>query len=115
MKSHVFRRCRILGMAFLAMCIGMGGIVANAALLPVGGIQSPAVSEPEPLNATRVHGGTVRFIGSGISGTLTSNVWTNDASNPFGTDRLTFTYLLTNDTASTSGLNRLTIASFAGL
>jgi hypothetical protein len=78
---------------------------ANAALLLVGGLQSPAVSESEPHNATRLHGGTVRFNGSGISGTLTSTVWTNDPTNPFGADKLTFTYLLTNDTASTLELD----------
>ncbi|MEX2140641.1 MAG: PEP-CTERM sorting domain-containing protein [Pirellulales bacterium] len=114
MTHHIFCRRCLLGALFLATYFGVHGSVANAALLPVGGIQSPAVSEPDPLNATRLQGGTVRFLGSGFSGTLTSTVWTNDTSNPFGADRLTFTYLLTNDAASLYNLSQLGIASFAG-
>jgi hypothetical protein len=114
MTCNITGRCCFLRTVFLATYLGVGGALANGALLPVGGIQSPAVSEPEPLDATRLHGGTVRFLGSGFSGTLTSTVWMNDASNPFGADKLTFTYLLTNDAVSLYNLSQLSIASFGG-
>ena len=54
------------------------------------------------------------FGGLGFSGMLTSTVWTNDSTNPFGADRMTFTYLISNAADSAHVVDRLTISSYAG-
>lgn len=50
------------------------------------------------------------------TGTLTSKVLSNDASNPYGVDKLTFTYQFTNTSASgsPSGIFQLAVSSFEG-
>jgi hypothetical protein len=102
----------------LIIAISMGTILApsdsDAALLPIGTFQSPLALETGPSLATLVAGGdSVPFVSSGFSGGLVSSVYTHDVTNPFGADKLTFTYELSNRSVSPQALNRLAIAGFA--
>ena len=67
---------------------------------PVGGSLVPGTGSPLPVSSDT------------FSGTLTSSVVAGDTSNPYG--GLTFTYLLSNDLASSDAIGRITINSFAG-
>jgi hypothetical protein len=86
---------------------------SNAAILPIGGIHFPVIAEPDPVGATLIAStGAVPFATSLYTGNLTSNVYTNDPTNPFGPTALTFTYLLHNDLGSIDALERLTVVNF---
>src|SRR5688500_18642654 len=78
--------------------------VSNAALLPVGGQLTPTTVPPladEGTPAGNVLATLVSpYAGIGFSGTLTSRVLNNDASNPYGPTGLTFTYELSNAATS---------------
>jgi hypothetical protein len=81
-------------------------------LNPNTAIVAPGEADPGP-GAVVVGGGLpVAFVAASYSGTLTSTVWNNDPSNPFGLDALTFTYVITNNAASAHELHRFTISSF---
>jgi hypothetical protein len=81
-------------------------------MLP-GGIHFPAVAEPDPVGATLVFStGPVAFSAATFAGTMTSNVFNNDATNPFGPNALTFTYSITNGGASPHDIERMSVASF---
>jgi hypothetical protein len=101
--------------ATVAGVVGFGSLAMAAPILP-GGVQAPAVPEPDPVNATLVQTtGPVAFASPTYSGTLTSSVFANDASNPFGPNGLTFTYQLVNNPGQTNdSIGRMTIASFLG-
>jgi len=73
-----------------------------------------AVGEAEPAPGSVVVGGgaPVPFVAASYTGILTSTVWNNDASNPFGLQALTFTYTLTNNAGSAHELHRFTISNF---
>jgi hypothetical protein len=96
---------------FLAVAL-LSPAASQATLLPVGGAVAPA-GQALAAGMTQVDGGLPLAFGTGaFSGTLTSTVWTNDSANPFGLDKLTFTYTLTNDAASVNVLHRITVSSF---
>lgn len=81
-------------------------------LAPNSAIVAPGEADPGP-GAVVVGGGLpVPFIAVSYSGTLTSTVWNNDPTNPFGLDALTFTYVITNAVASAHELHRFTVSSF---
>jgi hypothetical protein len=54
----------------------------------------------------------INFTALTFSGTLTSKVWTNDSSNPFG--GLTFTYELSNNLSSLDAIDRFTLSRYTG-
>jgi hypothetical protein len=87
--------------------------ISHAALLPVGGQFVPS-AEPVPAGTTELATNTAPFAGIGFLGTVTSRVLTNDSSNPFGADRLTFTYQVTNAAESVHVLHRLTASDYTG-
>jgi hypothetical protein len=101
--------------AVVAAVLGMANRT-EAAPLTVGGTQFPVAAEagqPAPgAVADPLTGAPLPFVGFGFSGTLTSTVWRNDATNPFGPTALTFTYLLTNDAASAHVIHRMTVGSY---
>lgn len=89
--------------------------ILRAAPLPPGSLLSPAPYEAGPLGATLVLSTNVSFVAPfAFSGTLTTRIWTNDASSPFSSG-LTFTYELTLDAnPSAQPVSRLTISSYGG-
>jgi hypothetical protein len=90
------------------------GGVLQASLLPPGGIQN-APAENNPVGAALVFStGLVPFASATFSGSLRSDVFTNDASNPFGPNALTFVYQLINNVGSPDAIDRLTVSSFTG-
>src|SRR4051812_26868047 len=77
-----------------------GGRALAVPIVP-GGVQFPAVAEPDPVAATLLtSSGPVAFTAATFAGSLVSNVYSNDASNPFGPTGLTFTYQITNNALS---------------
>jgi len=90
------------------------GGVLHAALLPPGAIQN-AAAENNPVGATLVFStGLVPFASATFTGSLRSDVFTNDASSPFGPNALTFVYQLINNVGSPDAIDRLTVSSFNG-
>lgn len=85
-----------------------------AELLPGGAVTAVGAARPGGLSLldSRSESFTT-FTGAG---TLTSRVYSNDSSNPFGLDKLTFTYQLANgdDDGVPSEFFQLAVASFAG-
>jgi hypothetical protein len=79
------------------------------------GTAVPAVAEPDPgIGANLLFStGLVPFAAATYTGDLTSSVYNNDPSNPFGPNGLTFTYLLHNNASSAHELHRFTVSSFA--
>ena len=87
---------------------------ATAAILAVGGTQFPVSAEAGPTSATLLAGGiAIPFASPQVTGELISTVYTNDSSNRFGANKLTFTYELNNNATSASMLRRFTIPGFA--
>src|SRR5205085_7763479 len=81
-------------------------------ILP-SGVQFPAIGEPDPVGASLVFStGPVAFSSATLAGTLRSSVWSNDASNPFGPNALTFTYELSAGATSAHDIARLSVANF---
>jgi len=74
-----------------------------------------AVAEPDPFPGANqlATTGPIAFVAPTYTGTLESSVYNNDASNPFGPNGLTFTYLLHNNGSSAHELHRFTVSSFA--
>lgn len=110
--SHFFlQRARF---ALIAALVPLLCGVCQATAIAPGGIQDPASSEPDPtIGASLVYStGPVNFTAGTFSGTLTSSVWSNDASSPYGLDRLTFTYEIENDGDSPDDIGRLTVVDF---
>src|SRR5688500_6797213 len=103
-------------LAAFAFTAGLGlvqfaGSALAAPLLPNTSI--PAVAEPDPVGATQLAStGPVAFASATYTGSLTSSVFTNDSSNPFGPNALTFTYQLVNNVGSTDEITRLAISRF---
>ena len=86
---------------------------AQAAPILNSAFVSPAPSEAGPVGASLVaSSGPVAFAAGTFSGTLTSEVWNNDSSNPFGATGYTFTYRLTNNSGSGHDVERLTISNY---
>jgi|SRR5688572_4405388 hypothetical protein len=107
-------RNRLLGVC--AAVLLLAGTTAHAALLNTGTTLFPAPAEANPSpGATQVTSITVPFASPGaFTGSLTSTVFTNDTTNPFGSNRLTFVYQLSNAAASNNVLARLVLDSFGG-
>jgi PEP-CTERM motif len=73
-----------------------------------------AANEPDPVGATPITAPLLTpFASATFTGTLTSQVFTNDATNPYGLSAYTFTYLLHNDAGSGDGIERLNVNGFA--
>jgi hypothetical protein len=85
-----------------------------AALLPPGAVQN-AVGENNPVGGTLLFStGLLPFASATFSGSLGSQVYNNDASNPFGPNALTFVYQLIENAGSPDPIDRLTVSSFTG-
>ena len=90
-----------------------------AALLPPGGVVVPTATG-SPTGATLLQStGAIPFASlvdpSAYSGTLTSAVYTNDPGNSFGANRLTFTFLLSNNANSRDAIERFVANNYVGL
>jgi hypothetical protein len=89
--------------------------LVQAAPMNPGDTLFPAPGEPDPVGAALVaSSGAQGFASANYTGTLTSNVYTNDASNPYGLGALTFTYLVADDATSINSLERLTVNGYTG-
>lgn len=75
-----------------------------------------AGAEPDPGAGANLlfSTGKVAFTAPTYKGSLTSAVYDNDPSNPFGPTGVTFTYLIENAATSAHELHRFTVSSFAG-
>jgi len=97
------------------LLVAMLSSSAMATLLAPGGTVVPSATGSPAGAALVVSSGAQPFSsvdGSSFSGTLRTEVYTNDAGNPFGLSSLTFTYLLTN--AGPDALERLVTINFQG-
>jgi len=105
----------------VAMCLAVAVVTAFSARLChatplVAGSAVVAAAEPYPTVGANLKfsTGKVGFLAASYSGFLTSTVYDNDATNPFGPNGLTFTYLLENAATSIHELHRFTVSSFSG-
>jgi hypothetical protein len=113
MRSLIDRRSIV---AVAVVLLSVSG--ALAAVLPPGGSVVPGAT-PSPTGATQLATtGAVAFNSlvdpAAYSGTLTSTVYNNDANNPFGANKLTFTYLLSNNANSRDAIERMVTNNFQG-
>ncbi len=109
--SSLFKSARF---ALASSLVFLSGGVSHAALLLPGSIQN-AAGEIDPVGATLVFStGLVPFASPTFSGSLRSDVYTNDASSPYGPNALTFVYQLINNPGSPDAIDRLTVSSFTG-
>jgi hypothetical protein len=87
-------------------------------LLPGSAISaatSSDFSQSDPgSGATLVQSVTHTFATGTDSGSLVSSVYSGDSTNPYGADKLTFTYQISNtdSDATPTGISRLSLASF---
>lgn len=90
----------------------------TAQAAPVGlGESKILAAEADPSGASLLATtGWNAFTADTFVGSILSNVYTNDSSNPFGLDALTFTYQLknTNTLPEQHDIERLTIGDYAG-
>jgi len=92
----------------------LSGVLHAVPIVP-GGVQFPAVAEPDPVGATLVFStGPVPFAAATFSGILRSSVYNNDLSSPFGPNSLTFVYEVINNAGSPDAIDRLSVSSFDG-
>ncbi|HZZ28458.1 MAG TPA: PEP-CTERM sorting domain-containing protein [Pirellulales bacterium] len=117
MATYAFSATRAVGIRFLSFSLvvicGLAlATIARATPLPVGtSIPSsffPGLAGNGTLLADT---GALPFSTATYTGTLRSEVFTNDAANPFGQGNLTFTYLITDDTGPDS-IDRFTIDGY---
>src|SRR5260221_373477 len=95
------------GLCALVMVAGL----AHGTLVPAP--YSNFISSAPDIGGAFVAGGAaLPFSTATFNGTLTSTVYQNDPSNPFGPGDLTFTYQLTNSVTSSDGIERLALGSF---
>jgi hypothetical protein len=88
----------------------LGSSVANAALLNPGStINLRSASEPEDAHLLAQTNFT--FTSAAFTGTLTSKVWSDDKSNPWG--GITFTYKLANTSDCTESLGLFALRGFS--
>ncbi len=106
--SMIIAGCGLLftGLLFTAATL-------SAAPLGPGGLLFPAPAASLPGGIVVAGGVPQLFSSPTYSGSLTSTVLASDPTNPFGSNDLTFTYLLQNVAGSPGEIDRLTIASFA--
>lgn len=101
------------GAALVSLIVTFNSTTALAAPIVPGGVQFPAIAEPDPVGATLLFStGPVNFAAPTFAGTLRSSVFNNDASSPFGPNALTFTYEITNAAGSAHDIARMSVASF---
>ena len=101
-------------LAVTAAMLMLGATQAFAALLAPGGAVAPTAG-PGPAGAQVANSGPVVFVAldaTSFSGTLTTRVFNNDPANPFGANRLTFAYQLTNN--GPDSLERFVSIDFTG-
>jgi hypothetical protein len=101
------RITKALLFAFALVNLAVG--TSRATLLSPGGVVL-ALPAFEPMGAKAIADITLPFSTPTYSGTLRSTVWLGDTSNPLG--GLTFSYILTNDAASTDSIRRLGVLGF---
>lgn len=113
-QRQLIRKECIMRVFSIVLVLASAALV-QAAPLNTGGTLFPAPGEPDPVGAALViSSGPLGFASANYTGTLTSNVYTNDASNPFGLGALTFTYLVADDASSINSLERLTVNGYTG-
>ena len=106
---------RFIRNSVAALLVAVLANSAMATLLAPGGTVAPGPTGSPAGAALVVDSGPQPFAsvdGTSFSGTLRTQVFTNDAGNPFGLNRLTFTYLLTNN--GPDALERLVTINFQG-
>ena len=99
----------------LAGCfIAAFGTSLSAATLNAGS-SIPAAGEAGPTGATFLFStGVVPITAGTFTGTLTSSVYTNDSANPYGADKVTFVYVLHNNSSSVNPIEVLNINGYTG-
>ena len=116
MLKAAYRRgifTKIFTLATLVAAFQLTAFPGYAVNLPAGTAAfATAEAKPDGASNLLLTTGAVFFSATGYSGTLTSNVFDGDATNPNGPTALTFTYLLSNSPASTHELHRFTVSSF---
>ena len=97
------------------LLLGFNLTPVHASPLAPGSVLSPAPLENGPVGATLLFSANNSFNAPfAFSGTLTTKIWTNDASSPFSTG-LTFTYELTMDANPLAQpVSRFSISSYGG-
>jgi PEP-CTERM motif len=103
--------CVLLGAALCLTSINS----SSAALLTTGSVLFPAPAGPN-VGGALIAGPLVEpFSTSTFSGVLTSEVFTNDPTNPFGLTDMTFVYQILNTSAQPlDDIARMTVGSFSG-
>ncbi len=110
-RSDIYTK--IFTFATLVAAFHLNASPAYAVNLPAGTAAfATAEAKPDGASNLLLTTGAVFFAAPGYSGTLTSNVFDGDATNPNGPTALTFTYLITNAPSSTHELHRFTVSSF---
>jgi hypothetical protein len=103
----------VFALAMLVVAIHLTATPVYATPLAVGSaVVAPAEAKPDGASSLLFTTTPIPFSAPGYTGFLTSTVYDNDATNPFGPTALTFTYLLANNPTSTHELHRFTVSSF---
>ena len=112
--AHRALRCSYRVLLGTVLCL-TSVASSSATLLPIGGVLFPAPSGPNP-TGTVVAGPLVsNFSAPTFTGVLTSEVFTNDPTNPFGLSDYTFVYQILNTSANPAAdIARLTVGDFTG-
>jgi hypothetical protein len=114
-RQHLSFSLKCARYALVASLLPLFSGVLHAVPIAPGGVQFPAVAEPDPVGATLVAStGPVSFTAATFSGTLRSSVYNNDTSNPFGLNSLTFVYEVINAAGTHDAIDRLSVSSFDG-
>lgn len=111
MKTYTF--LKYASKMVMVTLLACSTISARAAFLAPGPASLyPAPGEPDlPIGALVASTGPLAFSSGPVAGTLISEVWTADPSNPFGPGALTFTYRVSN-TSVAAAIHRLTVSDF---
>jgi hypothetical protein len=107
MKAKNFSAACLITVLLTSQVSQAASLIYGATLTPV-----PLGSGPT-VGANVLFSGSSTFTAPDYSGTLTSTVFNNDASNPYGLSDLTFTYLIKMDSSTADPVSRFTISSFA--
>jgi hypothetical protein len=105
--------------SMLAVALVAAASTVHAALIaPGASFATPPTASPAGGAAIIASTGPVNFVSTpdptAFHGILRSDVYTNDAANPFGINKLTFVFQLSNDGTSLDVIERLTNTNFAG-
>jgi len=112
LNSHVALRRVLIALAFAC---GMLVTRPTFAVILTAGAGGFTPAAPSLVGATPVISlGPVHFVSPTFEGYLTSAVYANDSTNPFGPGFLTFTYQLQSVISSAHDIHRLSISSFNG-